>query len=266
MDRLNATIALSMLVACSVFSELRADSLPLPELAFSGSLPGQFTDNAFLTPNNRVGDLTVGPFFKATIAEHFTPFITLSAYASSNFDKFRRENTADDAKATLGTRLQIQTGDLKFGAYYEHVYVFDGIYKKTLFIADEINGFVQYKYTAPFGLLVTPSVNLAYRFADDRSVQRYLLTGKVDLEQPLTPTLSLVATGRLRYFAFTDGPNLGRQDLIASISGGFKQDLTKDISFSPTVGYERRYSNRETRRYNNLTIGASLDYAFNFPL
>jgi hypothetical protein len=259
-------MGLWMLAACSSLSPSRADPLPLPTFTFIGSLPGQFTDNAFLTPTNRIGDLTVGPFFKAAVAEHFTSAVTLSAYASSSFDKFRNEDTADDAKATLGTRLQIQAGDLAFGAYYEHVYVFDGIYKKTLFIADEINGFAQYKYVAPFAMIIRPSVNIAYRFADDRSVQRYLFTGKFDLEQPLTTTLSLVATGRLRYFAFTDGTNLGRRDLIPSISGGFRQALTDEISFTPTIAYERRYSNREARRYNNLTIGASLDVTFDVSL
>jgi hypothetical protein len=48
------------------------------------------------------------------------------------------------------------------------------------------------------------------------------------------------------------------------MSTGLRYEFNDDVSFTTAVGYEQRTSNVAGKGYDNLTVGASLDFSYNF--
>ena len=68
---------------------------------------------------------------------------------------------------------------------------------------------------------------------------------------------------RLRYYDYA-AADAGRRDVLASVSTGLRYEFNDDVSFTTAVGYENRTSNVAGKAYDNLTVGASLDFSYNF--
>src|SRR5262245_20332593 len=226
-----------------------AQSFTPPVIEIDGSLPIQYTNNAFRAPVGTVQDFFTSPFLKLSANGDLHPNLSYSIYGSGGIDKFFQHTDADDALATAGANLSAKAGSLTFGTIYEHNYAYDGIYRSLLFIADDVTGYVRYNIVAPFGLIAKPSLAASYRFADEPSAQRYLYTLKLDLSQKITDNLSLVSTPKIRFYSFTDGINNGRHDQLFSMSGGLRYAFSPEVSLTTSASYEHRNSNFRLKYY-----------------
>jgi hypothetical protein len=242
-----------------------AERTPYLEFSIDGSLPLLFTDNVYRLPS-KTPDILASPYLKLSASGELIPHLHYALYASGGFDKFAAVRDSDGTLATLGASLSRRWGDFRLGGSFERSHAYDGIFGPFLYNANDVSIYARYNFRIPSqNLQIKPGLSISARLTDDPpSAKRLFYNFRVEFERKLTDRWWFNVTPRVRYYNYSDAQNAGRRDTIASISAGLRYEISKDVSLSGGIGYEARKSNVPGKDYNNLTVGASIDFSHIF--
>jgi Putative beta-barrel porin 2 len=272
--------ALCLALGCSFFSSqaiaqndaiYKAPAAPLaksiePSPAFNfaldGSLPAQIDNNVTRVTHNEITDFNYSPFLKLSAIAALRPDLTYSIYADTNVNRYLQYFNNNGSTAGVGTQLVKKWDGLQLGALYDWSQFYDRDFRERFGANNDFGVFLRYYYATPdTKLRIKPNLAMTSRFDNELSIQRYLYSFKVDFEYKFMDRWSAIVTPRVRYYDYV-GLQAGRRDLVYSVSTGLRHNITDDLDFTTTVGYENRVSNLPGKDYNDLTIGASLDFSF----
>lgn len=230
------------------------------------SLPIKYTTNSLLAPTNTRADSYLSPSMQFSALGMIDKTLTYQVYVGGGPDSYQRVKEANGAASTIGASLDKTLSAFTVGGYYESNWIFDGIYRNELFRADDLAGYVSYKYQNTTGLTVVPTFTTAYRRADDINQDRWLFTLKSAFKQVVSDKISILITPGVRYFVFTDGTAAGKRNVIPSIVGAINYKLTDDVGLTGSVEYDRRWSNRPGLDFTNVIFLASVNFAHSYKL
>jgi hypothetical protein len=235
---------------------------PAFNFALDGSLPGQIENNITRVPHNGTTDFSYSPFLKLSAITNPRPDLTYSIYADMNVNRYLQYFNNSGSTAGVGTQLVKKWDGLQLGALYDWSDFYDRDFRERFGTNNDLGLFLRYYYVTPDAKLrIKPNLAMTTRFDQDLAVQRYLYSFKVDFEYRFMDRWSAIVTPRVRYYDYV-GVQAGRRDLIYSVSTGLRHNITDNLDFTTTVGYENRVSNLPGKDYNDLTIGATLDFSF----
>ena len=255
-----------LLLAATAPAASAADRFPTLALGVDGSIPLSFADDTYRNPAGR-SDYLTSPYLKLSAFGRLMSNLNYSLYASGGFDKYAARPTGDSTLASLGTGLGYRFGHFNFGGYFERNNSYDGIFGAFLYTSNDVGVYLRYNYIDAAKLWrVRPSVSASNRFADDPSATSYVFSFKADIERKLHDKWWIGLTPRVRFQNFTGGENAGRQDTLGSVSGSLRYSASDQLSLSLVVGYERRVSTQSNRDFNNLGVGASVDFSHSFDV
>ncbi len=232
------------------------------------SLPLQFSTNALQTPTNVQSDFWSSPSLKLSALRTVDSSLGYQIYFYSNPEPYRRVHAAEDAAETFGARFD-KTLDKNFstGAYYEHTFIFNGLYQSTAYQANDFAGFVGYTYEdKKAGFSFAPVLTAAYRAADDVSQDRFSLKLKADITQKLPDNWKVTVTPGLRYYGFTDGTNAGAWTLLSFLVAELDYNINDDVALGWSVEFDRQRSNVAANNFTNVIFLASISFGHTYDL
>jgi len=232
------------------------------------SLPLQFSTNTLQTPANPRSDFWSSPSLKLTAFGTVTPGLTYQTYFYSNPEPYWRVHAAEDAAETFGARVdKALNNNFSTGAYYEHTFAFDGVFRSLSYRANDLAGFVAYKYLdSAAGLTVVPTFTTTYRTADDVSRDRFVFNLKATIIQQLTQKWSLMFLPIVKYYVYTDGTNAGRRDLFPSALIELDYSLNNDVTLGASIEFDRRLSNFAAGNFSNVIFLVSATFGHRYEL
>ena len=244
--------------AGALFSQFQLDA----------SLPLQFSTNTLLTPTNPKSDFWSSPSLKLSAIGWLDPSLKYQTYFFSNPEPYWRVHAAEDASEIFGARIdKTLQNNFSTGAYYEHGFVFNGLYNSVAFQANDFAGFVAYTYVDKVaGLTVVPTFTTTYRLADDVSQDRVVFNLKATIIQQLTDKWSLMLLPILKYYAYTDGTNAGKRNLYPSALVELDYSLNNDVTLGGSIEYDRQWSNFAASNFTNVTFLVSVTFGHRYDL
>jgi len=241
-----------------------AEKFPTLNFAIDGSLPLQYESNPTRVETKRQPDYVFSPYFKLSAFGDLRPDLSYSFYAATSVDRYLQTEDNTGSLAAFGTQLIKKWESLQLGVTYEHSYGYDKDFETLFSSNNDFGVFLRYSYTNPAGdFNIRPYLTATTRLDEGLALQRNLYSFKIDFERRLIDRWWIILTPRVRYYNYFD-TQAGRRDLITSISTGLKFDVSRDVNFTTSIGYENRASNIPGKNYDNLIIGASLDFSYTY--
>jgi hypothetical protein len=239
-----------------------AEDLRPPTVTLDGSLPFQYASNPDRSSTTKRPDDAFSPYFKLSASGKFGRDLTYQFYGSAGVDKYVRFSDENGSVAAFGGHIGTRWDHAHLAFTYERGLYYDDYFRGPASIANDFGTTFRISYSnLKDGFTAKPALVAAFRADDAGVVQRTLLSAKIGFEKSIAEHWTALLTPHLRHYEYVDRQK-GRRDTIFSISAGAKYDLTNDISWTTSVGYEVRDSTVPAKSYVNYVIGTSLDFSF----
>lgn len=236
----------------------QADPAPLN---IQGSFPAQYTET--VTSTSRQNNTNYVPFLGLTATSFIQPDLSTSIYTSGGHDRLGGFRDNDNTFSSFGGDIVKRWGSFRFEFGIEHTTFYNGLFDSVSSIANDASVTAHYHWTTNSDLKIRSSAAAAVRTDDIVAVQRYALSGQIDIEQRLFEKWWLIASPRFRYYSYVNNKS-GRRDVRPAFVTGLKYAFNEQFSAMMLTGWEDRASNVVSKSSDKFFVGASLDFNVNF--
>jgi len=226
------------------------------ELRAEASFPAQYVES--IARNARQNTTSGAPHFALAAIANLQSGLSSAIFASGGHEPLGSFREAGNTFASIGGNIVKRWGGLSTGVSLEHTHYYEDAFGRTASIGNEANVFVRQTFSPNRDWAIQPSLTANVRANEDLAVQRYGLSGRIDLERRLIGSWWLVASSRLRINTFV-GSESGRRDVRTAIVGGLKYVFNDNVDARLLAGYEHRASNVADRGGDRFVVGVSLN-------
>ena len=249
------------LIAAAAAAHGVEQGVPL-DISAEGSFPLKYTETA--RGNTRQDNTSAAPYLALEATAHWLPDFSTSLFTDGGHDRLGGFRDTDNTFFSFGgNAVKHWSNDFLTGVSIEHTNFYDGSFGPISNTANDLNFFARYNWRPNPDLRIVPSAGATMRLNENLAVQRYTYHMRVELEQRLYRDLWLVVAPRVRYLNYV-GDEAGRRDVSVSLLAGFKYELAKDIDFRALAGVEDRSSTVQSKSFDKLIVGASIDFKIDF--
>jgi hypothetical protein len=236
---------------------------PLPStVTLDGSLPWQYASNPGRSSKAKIPDHEFSPYFKLSASGKLWKELSYQFYASVGVDRYFQFIDGNGSVAAFGGYVARRWEHVNLAFTYERGFYYDDYFRGPASVDNDFGAHIRISYASlEHGFAAKPSFSAVMRTDDAGTLQRTLLSARLGFEKTIADKWTALLTPQLRHYEYQDAQK-GRRDTIFSIAGGLKYDLTGDISWTSSVGYEVRDSTVPTKSYVNYIIGTSIDFSF----
>lgn len=243
------------MLAAVAAGETAGQAGPL-ELRAEASFPAQYIE--VISRNAGQGTTSGAPYFALAAIASLQPGLTSAVFANGGREPLGSFRETPNTFASVGGNLVKRWGTLSTGVSLEHTYYYNDMVGRTPTIGNDVNLFVRQAFHPNRDWAIQPALIANVRANEDLAVQRYGMTGRIDIERRLIGSWWLVASPRMRINYFV-GAESGRRDLRTSIVGGLKYVFNDNLDARLLAGYEHQASNVAFRAADRFVVGASLN-------
>src|SRR4051812_6938246 len=245
-----------------LLGQANANDLLPPVVTLDGSLPWQYASNPGRSSGSKHPNQMVSPYLKLSASGKVGPELSYLFYGSAGLDRDFNFADGNGSVAALGAHIGKKWEHVQLAFTYERGLYFDEYFRRPENVANDVGARVGISYASlSGGFAARPAFSAVMRADDAGVVQRTLVSARISFEKSIADGWIALLSPQLRHYEYQDARK-GRRDMIFSISGGAKYDITRDISWTTMVGYEVRDSNVPERSYVNYVIGTSINFSF----
>lgn len=238
------------------------EPLLLSTVTLDGSLPWQYASNPGRSSGVKTPDHEFSPYFKLSASGTLWRELSYQFYGSVGVDRYFQFMDGNGGVAAFGGHIAKRWEHVNLAFTYERGLYYDDYFRGPASVDNDFGTHIRISYASlKDGFAAKPAFSAVMRTDDGGVLRRTLLSARLGFEKTVTDKWTALLTPQLRHYEYQDAQK-GRRDTIFSISSGLKYDITNDISWTTSVGYEVRDSTVPTKSYVNYIIGTSLDFSF----